>query len=185
MKDGIAAYYMGRYATAFREFRPLAEEGVAEAQFYLGVMYAKGRGAPQDYAEALRWYRLAAEQGFAKAMVNLGLMYSRGTGVAKDYDQALRWYRLAAQDELPEALYNLGVMYKEGHGAPLDLVQAHMWFNLAAGRGHEEARQARATVARMMTAEQVAKAQKLAREWTPEKANCSDDSRQGKSAACP
>ena len=46
--------------------RARAEEGVAEAQFNLGVMYAEGRGVPQDDAEAARWYRLAAEQGYPR-----------------------------------------------------------------------------------------------------------------------
>ena len=48
------------------ELRARAELGVAGAQFNLGVMYAEGRGVPQDDAEAARWYRLAAEQGYPR-----------------------------------------------------------------------------------------------------------------------
>ncbi|MCH8098520.1 MAG: sel1 repeat family protein [Proteobacteria bacterium] len=59
--EGVVAYNRGDYATALREWRPLAEQGDAEAQFNLGLMYYKGRGVPQDYAEAVKWYRLAAE----------------------------------------------------------------------------------------------------------------------------
>ncbi len=62
-QDGLAAFSRGDYAAALREWRPLAEQGYAGAQFYLGVMYATGRGLPQDYAEAVKWYRKAAEQG--------------------------------------------------------------------------------------------------------------------------
>ena len=55
--------------------RLAAEEGDAAAQFNLGVMYADGRGVPQDETEAVRWYRLAAERGNARAQANLGVKY--------------------------------------------------------------------------------------------------------------
>ena len=61
-----------------------AEQGDADAQFNLGVMYANGEGVPQDAAEAVRWYRLSADQGNASAQNNLGLSYSNGEGVLKD-----------------------------------------------------------------------------------------------------
>jgi len=48
--EGVAAYDRGDYATAFEEFRPLAEQGNDDAQFNLGVMYGNGQGVPQDYA---------------------------------------------------------------------------------------------------------------------------------------
>ena len=172
LKEGIDAYYDGRYGVALKELRPLAEEKLPEAQFYLGVMYAKGRGIPQDFQKALHWYRLAAEQGFPKAMANLGGMYSKGYGVPKDYAQAIHWYEEAAAQQLPEAQYNLGVMYKEGHGVARDLVKAHMWFNLAASQGHRESYRARTLVSKMMTPEQIAAAQTLAREWRETKESC-------------
>jgi len=51
--------------------RARAEQGDAPAQFALGVMYAEGRGVPQDDAEAVRWYGLAAEQGHARTGIRL------------------------------------------------------------------------------------------------------------------
>ena len=62
-ENGLAAYQRGDYATALKFWRPLAEQGVAQAQNNLGLMYANGQGVPQDYAEAVKWFRLAAEQG--------------------------------------------------------------------------------------------------------------------------
>ncbi len=82
--EGVAAFNRGDYATALREFRPLAEQGNARAQYNLGVMYENGRGVPQDYAKALQWYRKAAEQGVALAQNNLGVMYRKGRGVLGD-----------------------------------------------------------------------------------------------------
>ena len=63
-EEGAAAYRRGDYAAALREFLPLAQQGDAQAQFNLGVMYGEGQGVPRDYAEALKWFRLAAAQGY-------------------------------------------------------------------------------------------------------------------------
>ena len=64
---GMAAYQREDYATAFREFKSLAEKGAAEAQNILGVMYDKGQGVPQDYVQAHMWLTLAAAQGVKQA----------------------------------------------------------------------------------------------------------------------
>ena len=83
------------------ELRARAQAGVPGAQFNLGVMYAEGRGVPQDEAAAVYWYRLAAEQGLAEAQLNLGDMYAEGRGVSQDEAEAARWYRLAAAQGYP------------------------------------------------------------------------------------
>ena len=84
------------YAKALQWNRKAAAQGVAEAQYNLGVIYKFGLGVPQDYAKALQWYRKAAEQGVAKAQFNLGLMYDNGLGVKQDYAKGAKWYRKAA-----------------------------------------------------------------------------------------
>ena len=94
--EGTAAYDRGDYATALREWRPLAKQGVADAQYNLGVMYGEGLGVPQDYAKAVGWWRKAAEQGHATAQYNLGVAYHNGEGVPQNYAQAHMWYNLAA-----------------------------------------------------------------------------------------
>ena len=101
----------GDFATALKEWQPLAEQGDRNLQYNLGVMYDNGQGVPQDYAEAAKWYRLAAEQGHATAQYNLGWMYDNGYGVPQDYAEAVKWYRLAAEQGDAEAQFNLGVMY--------------------------------------------------------------------------
>ena len=73
--DGEAALERGDYATAFKEFLPLAEQGDAAAQVTLADMHVFGLGVPRDYARAAQWYRKAAEQGHAKAQFILGVMY--------------------------------------------------------------------------------------------------------------
>ena len=163
--EGMAAYERGDYATALKEFRPLAEQGNADGQFNLGLMYDLGRGVTQSYAEAWKWYRLAAEQGNAEAQNNLGYMFDNGEGVPQDYAEALKWYRKAAEQGDAVGQYNLGLMYGKGKGVPQDYVQAHMWFNLAAKQGDETGREDRDAIAKRMTPADISKAQAMAREW--------------------
>ena len=66
-QKGLDAALSGDYATALREWKPLAEVGHADAQHNLGVMYDIGYGVPQNYKTAFKWYTLAAEQGHAAA----------------------------------------------------------------------------------------------------------------------
>ncbi len=90
------AYDRGNYTRAARLFRPLAEQGIASAQYKLGLMYSKAWGVQKDYREALRWFHMAAEQGHAGAQYNLGLVYERGRGVRRDLVHAHMWYNVAA-----------------------------------------------------------------------------------------
>lgn len=165
--DALAAHQRGDYAEAMRLWRPLAEQGYAGAQYNLGLMYYNGEGVPQDYAAAARWYRMAAEQGVAFAQTVLGIMYVNGQGVPQDYAEAARWYRKAAEQGDAWAQYSVGLMYGDGKGVPQDYMLAHMWFNLAAAQGTAEAKTDRDIVAKHMTNEQIAEAQRLAREWKP------------------
>lgn len=52
---GYTAYQEGDYATALREWIPLAEKGDAGTQVLVGMLYLDGvDGVPQDYTEAVR-----------------------------------------------------------------------------------------------------------------------------------
>ncbi len=136
---GQRALENGDYATALKEFLPLAKQGNASAQFILGTMYANGEGVPQDYTEAAKLYRLAAEQGHPRAQFNLGFMYHDGRGVAQNYKEAAKWYRLAAEQGEAEAQFILGTMYGTGQGVPQDYKEAVRWYRLAADQGHPHA----------------------------------------------
>ncbi|MDE0781091.1 MAG: tetratricopeptide repeat protein, partial [Alphaproteobacteria bacterium] len=113
-EKGLSAAQSGDFATALREWTPLAERGNADAQFNLGTIYNKGQGVPQDQEAAVKWYRLAADQGIANAQFNLGVMHQNGQGVPKDDKTAVMWYRLAAEQGAAIAQSNLGVMYAVG-----------------------------------------------------------------------
>ena len=140
LEDATKAYEQGDYKDAYHLFGPLAEQGLPEAQYNLGIMYSKGQGLPQDYAEAVKWCRKAAEQGYAPAQSNLGVMYSKGQGVPQDYVLAHMWFNLAT------SLYPASE--KE-------------W--------RDQAENERDIVASKLTHSQVSEAQRLAREWKPKK----------------
>lgn len=164
---GMDANNREDYSAALREWRPLAEQGDALAQYNLGVLYRKGRGVPQDDVQARQWFAKSAAQGQAKAQFNLGTLYFNGEGVPKDYQQALRWLRLAADQGEALAQTKIAIMYDHGQGVPKNIVQAHKWYSLAATNGDKPANLLRDSLANQMTPAQIAEAQKLAQDWKP------------------
>lgn len=116
-------------------YRLGAERGEATAQLYMGLMYSKGYGVPQDKVQAVAWYRRAAKQGLAEAQVLLSVMYDEGWGVPQDNVQSLAWIRKAVEQGNAAAQVNLGFKYAEGRGVPQDHVQAVAWFRKAAEQG--------------------------------------------------
>ena len=114
LQKGWDAYKNKDYATALREWEPLAEQGNAVAQYNLGSMYGTGQGVPKDHKTAVRWFKLAAEQGDANAQGNLGLMYLLGQGVPQDNVYAHMWGNLAASNG------------NEIGGAMSDVIAKHM-----------------------------------------------------------
>ncbi|CAN0433464.1 unnamed protein product [Phaeothamnion confervicola] len=71
----------------------------------------------------------------------------------------------AAEGGTPDALFELGLMYASGREVSQDFVTAHKWFNLAALRGSDEAKRYRLELSREMSKSDIAKAQRMAREW--------------------
>ena len=105
-------------------YRKAAEQGNANAQNNLGLMYKRGEGVPQDYAEARKWYRKAAEQGLADAQYNLGIMYNEAQGVTQDYVQAHMWWKLAAAQGDEDARKNRDIIAKKMTPADISKAQA-------------------------------------------------------------
>jgi hypothetical protein len=121
----------------------------------------------RDFATALQLLRPLAERGNADAQMKLGFLYVAGGGIPQDYAAAVKWFHLAADQGQANAQCFLGLMYFEGRGVPRDYVSAHMWLNFAAAGGIEDAVQYRDALAAKMSPAQIAKAQRLAREWKP------------------
>lgn len=163
-EDGLAAYQRADFAAAIKWYRVAAANGSAEAQMRLGAMYAVGQGVIRDEGEAFKWYSLAAAQGYADAQTNIGLRYATGQGVTLNYPEAVKWLRLAAKQDRPTAQFALGTLYASGQGVAQDFVRAHMWFNVDAASGDADGAKNRDGIAAMMTTQQIAEAQQMARE---------------------
>ena len=102
-----------------RLLRRAAEQGHADAQYKLGVMYQdyahaqyklgemyqEGNSIAQNFNSARYWYGLAAKQGHAHAQNNLGSVYANGWGgITPNFDIALYWYQQAAAQGLDVAI---------------------------------------------------------------------------------
>ena len=169
LDDADAAIARGDYKKAFLLIAPLADQGVAEAQFGLGAMYERGLGVLKDYKNAVAWYRLAAAQDHDLSQVNLGKLYYQGRGLPQDYGLAVVWYRKGAEQGYAHGQFMLAAMYAAGMGVPKNLVESYKWLELAAAQELKGAIQSREILARLMTPAQIAEVQRLAREWKPKK----------------
>ena len=172
-------------AEAVNWYRKAADQRFATAQYGLGFCYERGKGVTQNSAEAVKWYRKAAQQGNAIAQFNLGVCYYHGNGVTQDHAEAASWYRKAAEQGEANAENNLGACYASGNGVIKDYVQAYKWDNLASAQGIDSAKQFLPNLERRMAPEQIAEAQRLAREFKPSKAAELAQSLPGASDAVP
>ncbi len=139
--EGRAAYSAGDYETAIRHWQALIERGRPEGLFFMGVMYAEGKGVEKDQARAFALYSEAAEKDFAPAQYNLANQYATGDGVDKDLHKAEHWWTRAAERGILPAQLNLGNMYYHGAAGEKDTARARKWLTLAATRGSAEAKQ--------------------------------------------
>ncbi len=119
----------------FKEAKKAADNGDAEAELRVGIMYDTGQGVPQNFTEALKWYKLSANQGNAIAQNNLGVMYLQGEGVAQNYFEAAKWIQQSANQDYSKAEMNLGFMYADGSGVRQNSINALGWFRKAAEQG--------------------------------------------------
>jgi hypothetical protein len=121
--------------SAIDRLRKAAEHGDAQAQYDLGVQYAKGDGVPQDEEIAMACYRKAAELGYVEAQNRLAFWYYEGRGVGQNYAEAAKWWRKAAEQGNAEAQYWLAWCYDEGRGVGQNYAEAAEWWRKAAEQG--------------------------------------------------
>lgn len=141
-EQGWRAYQQQDYSRALALWLPLAQEGHAQTQNNVGMVYLRSRDKGRDYAKAAQWFRRAAAQGNPHAQTSLGSLYAQGLGVERDYFRAFEWFYEAARQGYPQAQYNLGQMYLEGLAVSADDVKAMQWYRRAASQGHGQARDA-------------------------------------------
>jgi TPR repeat protein len=112
-----------------------AEDGDAESQLLLGLVYQDGIGVEKKEAQAVLWYRKAAEQGHPMAQCNLACSYAHGEGVKSNYKEAASWYLKAAEQGFWPAQFNLAYLYAQGVGFRQDEDESLRWYRAAAIQG--------------------------------------------------
>jgi uncharacterized protein len=140
----------------------------------LGVCYAYGESVEQNYVESVKWFRKAADQGYANAQAVVGSSYYNGTGVERNYAEAVKWYRKAAEQGYASAQDDLGICYANGEGVEQNYVEAYAWYNVAS-KTNKQAAEARDQIAKKMSPQQVANAQKRTTELRAQIHTTSDD----------
>ena len=113
LEDGTAAMDRGDYQTAYKLLYPLAEQGNATAQDFVGTMYYEGRGVEKDEVLAFDWFQKSADQEYPQAQYSLGAMYISGVGVERDPQKGLSYITRAAQQGLEVAKQTAYSLYLE------------------------------------------------------------------------
>ncbi|WP_179958207.1 tetratricopeptide repeat protein [Chitinimonas arctica] len=139
LEDGLAAYKAKDYQVAAPIFQALADQGNADAQNNLGLIYWKGLGTTKDNQRARELFEKAAEQNHVNAHVNLGVIYALGDGVPEDAQLAYTWIRKAADRGDAFAQYFIGLAYLNGEGVGADPRQALIWLRKSAEQGFDKA----------------------------------------------
>lgn len=134
---GASAAKQGKFNQAIAIWTPLAEDGVAAAQFGLGLIYRRGHGeSRQDHQEhAFDLFQKAGLQGHVRALFQLGVGHERGLGTEQDIEKALFFYHLAAMSHNVGAQVNLAILNARGTSEndkePRDLTKAYQWALIA------------------------------------------------------
>jgi hypothetical protein len=131
VKAGIDAWQKADYAAAVAIWRPLAEQGDADAQFNLGQAYRLGRGVPIDLGAAQLWFERAAAKGHLDAQTTLGLLLFQNG----NHTGAVRWLKAASDKDEPRAMLVYGTALFNGDGVPQDPVQGYAYITRAAAKG--------------------------------------------------
>ena len=131
VRAGIDAWQKGDATGAVAIWRPLADQGDADAAFNLGQAYRLGKGVPLDLAKAQDMFERAARKGHVDAQTTLGLLlFQNGNRVA-----AMRWLKGAADVGEPRAMLVYGTALYNGDGITQDQVTAYALISRAAAQG--------------------------------------------------
>jgi len=177
LSDASDAADFGDFGRAARLLEPFANQDDPVFMNMLADLYAQGgKDLPKDQAKAFALYTKSANKGNAAAQRHLAIAYERGQGVTADPAEAQAWWLKAANKGDARAQFLIGKRQATGEAMPQDYVQAWKWLTLAntgAPAGYEKAAREEAialknTIAAKMTPMQLADAQKLVREWSPQ-----------------
>ena len=162
-------------AEAVKWFGKAADQGEPHAQCRLGFIYCAGWGVAKDVERGCMYLNLAAASvnRFPEAEEAREALQSIGREMTPEQivgarAKAAEWARDAADRGNPDAQYALSMMYFNEHCLPKNLVRALLYISLAAQNNQvPEAGYVRKAIEKKMTAEQIAEARRMVREWKP------------------
>lgn len=152
LRLGLDAELNENYSDAIQWYRKAAGQGIAEAQYRLGLCYENGNGIRKNRKTAVNWYKKAAELGFAEANNHLGFCYENGICVTADITEAIKFYQKAADQGSEQSKKKLYQIHISEHGTSDDWYhlgkeaedkhnasEAEKWYLKAAEADHIEA----------------------------------------------
>lgn len=119
----------------FEQAWQAAQNGDANAYYWLGCFYYQGEGTKQNYTEALKYFQKAANNGDAYSYAWIAKIYYYGNGCAQNYEEAFKWFLKAANAGQTVVYGWLGLVYYEGKGCNKNYGEAIKWFKKAAENG--------------------------------------------------
>jgi TPR repeat protein len=117
--------------------KALAQDNV-DAEFNLGLIYAKGEDTPEHHSNMLKavpYFRKAATQNHPAAQYILALAYHEGTGIERDEEQCKKWMIASAEQGYGKAQFSVAARYY----LVSDYKNAFLWFKRAADQKHSRA----------------------------------------------
>jgi TPR repeat protein len=129
------SYKKQDFKDAMNQFTILANNGNAEAIFYLVGMYENGEGVEKNFQKSAEFTLKGANAGFESLQDHLGLMYENGVGVKQDNDAAINWYKKAADTGYSPAQLHAGKLYQKLN----DYSSAAIYYLKAANQNDAEA----------------------------------------------
>jgi TPR repeat protein len=141
-RDHEQAVFWFHKSGSIEQYRQIAHNGNADAQYFFGRIYEAGLSVSQDYSEAVKFYTRAAQNGHSEAQNRLAIMYYYGHGVTRDLAKAIFWFQKAANQGNMKAQFNLASMYYNAIGVKKDESNAVYWYQKAADQGYTDAKEA-------------------------------------------
>lgn len=103
--DAESAYYLATYLenTGYTNYVDIAyyymvaaNQGIADAQASLGLLYWEGKGVDRSEIKAADWFMEAARRGNNVGIYNIGYCYYLGKGVPQNKEKGREYFRIAA-----------------------------------------------------------------------------------------
>jgi TPR repeat protein len=119
---------------AFDYYSAAAENGLAIAQFNMGICHEYGleQVTEKNLEKATAWYRRSAQQRHPPSEYTLGHCYEFGKGADKDLSTAVAWYLQAASHGHLGGQLRSGWCYQFGQGVPQSLQEAQRFYEMIA-----------------------------------------------------